>query len=803
MPDPVNDARSRLESALAGQYRIERVLGRGGMAVVYLAEDLKHRRRVAIKVFDSAVTADGGARRFLQEIQVTAQIDHPHILPLLDSGEAAGHLLYVTPYVEGGSLRDRLERERPLPLDDAIAIAREVADALAFAHGRGIVHRDIKPENILLASGHARVADFGIAQAVGSEGETRMTRAGFAVGTPLYMSPEQASGASIDGRSDVYSLGCVLFEMITGHAPMSGELPASVPAWLGSVLKRALAKSATERFQRAEQFAEALAHRQAPAKAATAIAVLPLDNLSAGGPHAYFAGGLHEELLTQLSKVAALRVISRRSVMGYAGTSTPIRQIARELSVGSVVEGSIQVLGERLRVNVQLIDAETDQHRWAESYDRTLDDAFAIQTEIAHRIVDAVGAVLDESEGRLIASEPTTSPAAYRLYLQGVQHHRHPGFLRHEYEQGQHFYEQALALDPGFALAHAALSEVHGAMHWWLYDPGPKRVAQQFASAETALRLAPDLPEAHIAMGLAHYWGHGDYAGALREYDIALKGMPSNALVWARIGRVHRRLGNWSRFRTSMERAIELDPRDAGILMDLGLTLVQMREYGDAHAVLDRALAIEPDLYEAELWKARARIVAAGDLEPLRRLLDRLPEDAEFSGDNGSALYQRSLLLLWSRKPEELIARLEGRPDLVFRSQRGFLPAALFVAWAERMLGRDAREPFTAALKLLEHESADPRVHVPRGLAFAGLGRREEALAQAREIESSILYRIDAIDGPDVAEQRARILAQLGEADAALEEIERLLAKPSMLSVATLRLDPLWDPIRDHPRFPR
>src|SRR6185295_2171827 len=220
-------------------------------------------------------------------------------------------------------------------------------------------------------------------------------------------------------------------------------------------------------------------------------------------------------------------------------------QIASELGVGSVVEGTVQVLGERLRVNVQLIDAATDQHRWAERYDRTLDDAFAIQTDVAQQIVAALGAVLRSTEEQLIANAPTENAAAYRLYLQGREFHRAPGYLQRNFERAQRFYEDALALDAAFALAHALLSEAHGAMQWWGYDRNASRVARQRESAEAALRLAPDLPEAHRAMGLSHYWGRGDYAAALVEYDIARRGLPNDALLWARIGRVHRRLGNW------------------------------------------------------------------------------------------------------------------------------------------------------------------------------------------------------------------------------------------------------------------
>src|SRR5436309_932295 len=381
------DLLERLQESLASLYRIDRELGAGGMAVVFLAEDLRHHRQVALKVLRPELAAEIGPGRFLREIETAARLTHPHILPIHDSGETGDFLYYVMPYVEGESLRGRLAREKQLPLDDALQIAREVADALSYAHSHGVVHRDIKPENILLQSGHAVVADFGIARAItAAAGETRtatLTAAGTALGTPAYMSPEQATGSrDLDGRSDLYSLGCVLYEMLAGQPPFIGpsvesllhqhltaEAPSitairpAVPGWVAGAIQRALAKTPADRFSPVALFAEALApresaavtpaphaetagrvrrfwrlallsgaavvvavvalrllphdrHAPAPAKpvhARSEIAVLPLQNLSAEGPQAYFAGGLQDELLTQLAKVEALKVISRTS----------------------------------------------------------------------------------------------------------------------------------------------------------------------------------------------------------------------------------------------------------------------------------------------------------------------------------------------------------------------------------------------------------------------------------------------------------------------------------------------------------
>ncbi|MBI3981712.1 MAG: protein kinase [Gemmatimonadetes bacterium] len=873
------DLPDRLKAALADRYAIERELGRGGMATVYLARDLKHDRPVAIKVLRPELAAALGPDRFLREIKLTAKLNHPHILPLLDSGEAGGFLYYVMPYVEGESLRDRLNREKQLPVEDALQIAREVADALDCAHRHDVVHRDIKPENILLEERHAVVADFGIARAISVAGGEKLTATGVAVGTPEYMSPEQASGqGEVDGRSDVYGLGCVLYEMLAGEPPFTGPtveavlrqhltaavpavtaIRAAVPGTVASAIERALAKTPADRFTTAAQFTEALTQSgsvaigaAAPASATgpsrrlrgiallggagavglvglltvlrlgrpdwpsltepayerTAIAVLPLQSLSAEEQHAYFAGGLHDEILTQLSKVAALKVISRTSVMGYAGPNIPpLRQIASDLSVGSIVEGSVQVVGERLRVNVQLIDAGTDSHLWAERYDRTLDDAFAIQADIAQQIVVAVGAALSGSEQEQLAAAPTANAEAYRLYLQGREYWTRAGILRANLESAVQLYERAVSLDPKFARARAALSAVHGMMYWQRYDPSPTRAARQREQAEAALELAPNLPEAYVALGLAHYWGRRDYRRALEAFAIALKGLPNDAELWAQIGYVHRRLGNWSEVVTTFDRATQLDPRNANLFFALGgYTFEPMRRYADAVGAWNRAVELAPDLHVAAVNKGWTYVVWQGQVDTLRAALTRVPRDAEL-GPSGTRSAQEAQLLHWERKADSLLLILKDARAAVFEGQAFFLPTSLYAAWAHQLRGQglSAGVALDSARVLLDTVIRaipdDWRVHAARGLTLAGLGDRDAALGEARWLSRSAVYREDATEGTRAAENRAKILAQAGSAQPALDEIERLLAEPAWLSVHTLRLDPLWDPIRTHPRF--
>jgi serine/threonine-protein kinase len=422
----VPDLLARLQTVLADRYTVDRELGRGGMAIVFLAQDQKHHRKVAIKVLKPELAAALGRERFLREIETAAGLSHPHILPLHDSGEVDGFLYYVIPYVEGESLRERLDRERQLPLDDALQIAREVADALGYAHRHNILHRDIKPGNILLSGGHALVTDFGIARAITATGGGQLTEVGALVGTPAYMSPEQVDGSPyIDGRADIYSLGCVLFEMLVGERPFKGSSltavianrlssPAPsprvfrqlVPEAVDASVRKAMAELPADRFATAAQFADALGTATRPSGPALvavpdrSIAVLPFKNQSSDPESEYFSDGIAEEIINALAQLPGLHVAARTSSFAFKGKGADVAEVGAKLKVATVLDGSVRKAGNRVRITAQLVNVSDGYHLWSERYDSELDDVFAIQDHIARAISQRFEVMLASPTGR-------------------------------------------------------------------------------------------------------------------------------------------------------------------------------------------------------------------------------------------------------------------------------------------------------------------------------------------------------------------------------------------------------------------
>jgi TolB-like protein/cytochrome c-type biogenesis protein CcmH/NrfG len=641
-----NEAAAALSAALSDRYLLQRELGRGGMSVVYLARDVRHDRQVAIKVLRPEVALEIGIERFLREIKLAAQLHHPHILPVYDSGmlepewtsgKAPGPF-YVMPYVEGESLRARLISAGRLPLDEVLRIGDEVADALDYAHRRNIVHRDIKPENILLEEGHALITDFGVARAITAAGQDGLTGAGFIVGTPAYMSPEQVLGESeLDGRSDIYSLSCVLFELLAGEPPFTGPTAAAimacrcvetaprlrsigiqVPGAVEEVISRALSQAPADRFATASAFASALLGRATggvatPVRSSPlpaephAIAVLPFVNLSPEKDNEYFSDGMVEEIINALGRVKGLRVAARTSCFAFKGKDLDAQTIAQRLKVSSLVEGSVRKVGNRIRLTAELIDAADGYQRWSQTYERTMDDVFALQEELAQAIVNALPLATDESVDRALVKPATENVEAYSLYMKG----RYFANKRttENLQVATEYFEQALELDPASAQALSGLASCLALRGFEEYGDLRPREAMPRAKAAAlrAVEIDPAGTEARIWLGVVMMLYDWDWAGAEAQFRRATEsGRNSIAHLWYAIF-----LATMSRHEESITRVLRaeaLDPVSLPVHLSVARCYAWAGEYDNALDQLRVTQQMEPHHPVTYVWLGRTLV---------------------------------------------------------------------------------------------------------------------------------------------------------------------------------------------------
>ena len=863
------------------------------MATVYLAEDVRHRRQVAVKVLRPELAASLGTERFLREIDIAAGLRHPHIVPLFDSGDAPARglgtertdeegpsfLYYVMPLVEGETLRNRLTRERQLPVDEALRIAGEVADALSYAHARGIVHRDIKPENILLDAGHAVVADFGIARAVAaSDAHGSLTATGVAVGTPAYMSPEQAAGErDVDARSDIYSLACVTYEMLAGQPPFTGATtealvrqhlattptpvsqirPTVSPAITGT-LARALAKAPADRFSTATQFAASLAQRHdattAPAIAGRAprrswlvagvlavalaaalgawarsrwgsagssspdagggepaVAVLPFESIAGDTASDPLALGVHAEVITQLAKLGGLRLASRGSTLEYQGSRKRQRDIASELGVTTLLTGSVQRSGRMVHVTMDLAEARSGRSIWAESYDRelTAENIFAVQADIARQVATALRLRLTAEQQTALARAPTTSLAALDRY--------HRALI--DFGVGPsgkavvaaHLLEEAVSLDSGFVDAWSLLARVRSYM---LRSGEAIDTTPALRAVERTGALAPGSLEHRLALGYYRYYAHADFEGALQQFQAAERLAPGSADILTATALVLRRLGRWDETVAYLERARALGPRDVQLFSYLGDTYLLMRRWDDAQRTFDAALAVEPTGQNLILHQFDILIAGRGDTARARAFA---ATSASLLGPEWVA-YTKGMVALMARHYAEADTAFGTYGAIARRPFSVDFPLAptLGVALARRYAGDDAgaRRYADSTLVLGERELVRRRgrgsvdlfgtqaiVEVQMAAALAIKGQTANATALAERAASRWPVARDAADGGVLQEALAGVYVLAGRPRDAVATLEALLAVPANTSVAELRLDPLWDPLRGRADF--
>ena len=874
-------ATTRLAELLGelGDYELLEEVGRGGQGVVFRARQKSLNRTVALKVISLGQWASTThLKRFRREAEAAASLDHPGIVPIYEVGERDGSCYFSMKFIEGGQL-DEVVRRQPMSIRRAVELIAKVARTVHYAHEHGIVHRDIKPGNILLdIEGDPLLTDFGLARLV--ESDSTITRTLEVMGTPSYMAPEQAvaNNAAVSSATDVYGLGAVFYQLLTGHPPFAGGTtfetvrlvldtePRSPRLWnrkidreLSTICLKCLQKDPKRRYVSALALAEDLErwlrHEPIHAKrsgfftharkwvrrnptsallvaslvalaaamgwnvwkselitrpATKGIAVLPFENLSHDPDNAYFTEGIEEEILTRLASIANLKVISRSSTQQYQNRPRNLSQIAKQLGVANVLEGSVQKAADQVRVNVQLIDARTDSHLWAESYDRKLTDIFAVQTQIAREVADALQVNLTTREKQTLAVKPTNNLEAYDAYLRGLalEAQFYSAYSADLLRKVTGFYERAVQLDPMFALAWARLSRADAVLYFNQSDDNPavRREAAKRA-LENAQKLEPDSPEILLALGYYQYWVLRDYAAAKTTFAGVTKILPNSSEVLHALARVTRREGHWDQSIVYSEQALVLDPRNVELTTNAAWTRAMLRQFPAALKLCDRALDIKP--YDPDVMALKARIYQAqGNLQEAAGYLSEITELTP----NDDTFVIKITQLRLERKYGEAIRLLQARlAQFHFPSQDDKGRDQATLALMQRLAGDMSGATVTAA------DARDTLMQLPNDAfilinlcqVYAAIGQKNAALTEAERAIMVLPRAKDAVKGSSSEENLAFVQATFGENRHAISTLTQLLQTPysswlygpAPITPALLKFDPIWDPLRADPAF--
>ncbi len=871
-----------------GRYTLRKILGRGGMGVVWLARDEELERDVALKFLPDLIVLDRSLLSELKrETRRSLELTHKNIVRIYDFVHSENSACISMEYIDGDTLSNlRAEKEQKVFQPGELAgWTAQLCDALDYAHNHArIIHRDLKPANLMVNQrGDLKVSDFGIARGLG-DSMSKLTMAnGGTSGTLAYMSPQQLDGERGTHLDDIYSLGATLFDLLTGKPPFySGNIdrqihersapsmterrkefniePALVAPLWEETIAACLAKDPAQRPQSSAEIAQRLhlavpetgrvvtacgsgqrqrfvvagisafllavaagsylwwqaTHPAAPALSAPpaapvsekSVAVLPFENLSSDQENAFFAQGIQGEILTSLAKISGMKVISRTSTARYQSRPDNLSAIAAELRVAHIIEGSVQRSGERVRIHVQLIRAATDEHVWAESYDRTLTDIFAIEGEVAKSVAQALHATLTLAENERLTRPPTSNSEAYVFYLRGREYFQRVDRTREQYEAAQRLFEQAIAADPGFASAWALLSRTLINSNFF-FENKPERKERAVAAAEEAVRLQPDSGEAHRALA-AVYANFLEHDRRLVELQLAHRALPNDPEIISAMASSYSAKGEWTEARAACERAVALSPNDPTCLFALSNCASRLRDWPTAASALDRVLALTPDATNTRMSRAWVEFFWHDDLRPMKEWLAAIPPGTP--DPRGTIAFDRAQLALFERDyllAEQIYAALPleeiagGQADMT--QPKAFHQAIVLLARRGAGDIERAQAYLQKARLFFEAEIAEdpqnPWAHADLGRVYAALGWRDAAVGEGLYAVELRPESKNAEDGPGISEDLAWIYAALGEADAAISLLDRLLRTPAGTILALLRHDPEWDPLRKDPRF--
>ena len=859
-----------------GDYELLEEVGRGGQGVVFRARQKSLNRTVALKVISLGQWASKAhLRRFRLEAEAAARLEHPGIVPIHEVGERDGSCYFSMKFVEGGQL-DAVVRQAPLSIRRAVELIAKVARTVHYAHEHGILHRDLKPGNILVdANGEPHLTDFGLARLV--ESESSVTQTLDVLGTPSYMAPEQAVGnnAAVSSATDVYGLGAVFYQLLTGQPPFAGGatyetikllldteprpprlLNPKVDRDLSTICLKCLEKVPKHRYSSALALAEDLEHwlkhepiqarhtgvlargrkwmQRNPSSAllaaclvtlaaaagwivwkselighpvTTGIAVLPFENLGEQKEQTAFADGVQDDILTKLAKIGDLKVISRTSVMEYRGKRN-VRQIGDALRVSHVLEGSARRNGDRVHLNMQLIDTRTDTHVWAEEYDRDLNGLFAVQSEIAQKVADHLHARLSATEKASVEERPTEDLVAHDFYVRAVSIIYNAQIASNDpvavelvnLPEAVELLDKAVARDPNFFLAYCQLAFAHDLIG------DNSHLALAKSAIDSAFRLRPDSGEAHLALAW-HLFCTSDYNRARAELALARQSLPNNPVVYELAGSMDRRQRHWADAIHNLERACDLDPRNLPYLIELGSAYLWLHDYDQHLKIMDRIIAYDPQRREGRIFRASVEVYRRADTGPWRAAIEKILTNEPGSEKDPFIAGQRCILALYDRDWDaaERAAPLLSR-KYSFTWGLPQLGPDFWVGVVARLKGDEssARAAFVRAREQQEDEIQahpdDVSLLSQLGLIDAGLGRKEEALNEGRRAVE-LARNKDYSNEADEERWFAIICAWTGERELALRQLEALVKTPGSHTYGNFRLNPMWDPLRGDSRF--